>query len=142
MNIPEMLVNRIDVFIVLKRYHANGRMFRVIDEISETGGMEHNKILLSQVFKYNYDNHEFVARAPSTVYRDSLAREAGLKPRYIIYETLMRTLCLKEMIKRDVHTMKEVTTFCRAYKENPEKAMAGLGLDREGLLKELNKDEV
>ncbi|MBF0385033.1 MAG: CpaF family protein, partial [Candidatus Omnitrophica bacterium] len=55
MNIPEMLINLIDVFVVLKRYHVKDRMFRVVDEISETSGMEQVKILLSNVFKYDYD---------------------------------------------------------------------------------------
>src|SRR3989338_2042270 len=53
MNIPEMLVNLIDVFIILKRYHIDDKVFRVVDEVSETTGMEQVKILLSQVYKYD-----------------------------------------------------------------------------------------
>ena len=40
MNIPEALVNLIDVFVVLKRFHVEDKVFRIIDEVSETGGME------------------------------------------------------------------------------------------------------
>ena len=43
MNVPEALINLIDVFIILKRYHVKGKLYRVIDEISETAGMEYNQ---------------------------------------------------------------------------------------------------
>ncbi|MDE2028679.1 MAG: CpaF family protein, partial [Candidatus Omnitrophica bacterium] len=76
MNVPDALINLIDVFIILKRYHVKGKLYRVIDEISETSGMEASKFLLSHVFKYNYEQNHVTAVSPSTVYRDRLAQEA------------------------------------------------------------------
>ena len=137
MNIPEMLVNLIDVFIVLKRYHLKDRLFRVIDEVSETSGMEHVKILLSMVYKYDYDTHAQKLVSPSTVFRDKLAEESGLPPKQIMKEHLLRAFILKELDKRNMTTMKEVTTFCRAYAVNPREAVAGLGFDRDKLLGEV-----
>ncbi|MBF0532807.1 MAG: CpaF family protein [Candidatus Omnitrophica bacterium] len=134
MNIPEMLLNLIDVFIVLKRYHVNGQVYRVVDEISETSGMEQLKILLSQVFKYNYDTREIRQVNPSTVYRDRLAHQSGLLPRDIMKEHLLRSFLLKQLDERNISTVKEVTTFCHAYSRNPAAAVAGLGHDREQLL--------
>lgn len=134
MNIPEMLVNLIDVFIVLKRYHVKDKMFRVIDEISETSGMEQVKILLSQVFKYDYDSQRLKQMSPSTVFRDRLAGQSGLTPKEIMQEHALRAYLLEQMDKRDMNTMKEVATFCRAYNQNPDDATAGLGFDRAALL--------
>lgn len=136
MNIPEMLVNLIDVFIVLKRYHVKDKMFRVVDELSETSGMEQVKILLSSVFKYDYEKHELGQVNPSTVFRDRLAKQAGLTPRDVMLEQKLRALLLEELDKRNVHTLKEVSTFCHAYSKNPNAAAAGLGFDRERLLSE------
>jgi hypothetical protein len=133
------LINLIDVFITLKRYHVKGKLFRVIDEVSETSGMESSRILLSQVFKYNYDQNCVMAVSPSTVYRDRLAQEAGLTPRDIINETWIRASILKTLENRDVHTIKEVSTFCRYYARNPQEAMAKIGLDRERMIKDLGK---
>jgi flagellar protein FlaI len=138
MNIPEMLVNLIDVFIVLKRYHVKDKMFRVIDEISETSGMEQVKILLSQVYKYDYDSQQMKQMAPSTVFRDRLARQAGLTPKEIMQEHMLRAFLLEQLDKRNMSTMKEVASFCRAYNKNPDQATASLGFNRAGLLGQKN----
>jgi archaeal flagellar protein FlaI len=140
MNIPEILVNLIDVFVVLKRYHVGDRVFRIVDEISETGGMEQAKILLAPTFKYNYDQRKLQMVSPSTVYRDRLASQSGLTPKEVIDELVVRAVCLQELVGKDMHTMKDVTTFCRAYRENSKKALSGLGLDREKILK-INEKE-
>ncbi len=132
MNVPDELINLIDVFIILKRYHVKGKLYRVIDEISETGAMESNKVLLSQVFKYNYAQNFVESVSPSTIYRDRLAQEAGQTPRDIINETWARAAVLKTLDKQDVHTIKEVTTFCRFYAINPKEAMSKIGLKNIG----------
>ena len=140
MNIPEILVNLIDVFVVLKRYHVGERVFRIIDEISETGGMEQSKILLSPTFKYNYDRQQLQMVSPSTVYRDRLAAQSGLLPRDIIDELIMRAHALNELVRLEMHTMKDVTTFCRAYKDNPMECLARLGLDRVKILQQISQN--
>lgn len=134
MNIPEMLVNLFDVFVVLKRYHIKDRLYRMVDEISETSGMEQVKILLSQIFKYDYNSNQIKQISPSTVYRDRLAQMSGLTPKEIIMEGHLRAFLLKELDKRNMTTLKEVATFCRAYSKDPAKAVAGLGFDRDELL--------
>lgn len=134
MNIPEMLVNLIDVFIVLKRYHVGERLFRVVHEVSETSGMEQVKILLSNIFKYDYDHHVCRQVSPSTVFRDRLAAQSGVAPKDIMKEVLLRTFLLKQLDEKDMTTVKEVTTFCRAYSRNPDQAVKSLGFDRQALL--------
>jgi archaeal flagellar protein FlaI len=134
MNIPEMLVNLIDVFIVLKRYHVRDRIFRVVDDVSETSGMEQVKILLSQVYRYDYETQQMKMLNPSSVYRDRLAKQSGLSAKEIMQEHKLRTILLQELDKRDMTTIKEVATFCRAYSRNPDKATASLGLNRSQLL--------
>jgi flagellar protein FlaI len=137
MNIPEELVNLIDVFVVLKRYHVDNKVFRVIDEVSETGGMEQKKILLAPIYKYNYEQNKVVKMSPSTIYRDRLARESGVTPRDIINETILRAVVLKTLHGQGIHTLKDVSVFCRAYREDSTDAMHRLGLDRKALLKEI-----
>jgi flagellar protein FlaI len=139
MNVPDALINLIDVFVILKRYHVKGKLYRVIDEISETSGMESSKVLLSHVFKYNYDQNTVLSVSPSTVYRDRLALETGLTPRDVINETWVRAAILKTLDNKDIHTIKEVSTFCRYYAINPKEAMVKIGLDRERMLKDLSK---
>lgn len=134
MNIPEMLVNLLDVIIVLKRYHVHDKIFRVVDEVSETSGMEQVKILLSHICKYDYDSRTLKQVNPSTVYRDRLAQQAGLTPKDIMKEQLLRAFLLEELDKRNMTTVKEVATFCRHYNRRPNQAVADLGFDRDQLL--------
>ncbi len=98
--------------------------------------MEHVKILLSQVYKYDYDSHTLKQFNPSTVFRDRLAQQTGLTPRSIMKEHLLRAFLLEELDKRNLTSMKEIATFCRAYSRNPNEATARMGFDREKLLSE------
>jgi flagellar protein FlaI len=134
MNIPEILVNLVDVFIVLKRYHVQNKLFRVIDEVSESGGMEHKTVLLSQIYKYDYEQNKVKSISTSTVYRDRLAREAGVSPRDVIDEVRLRAFVLKTLAERGIQTMKEMTTFCRVYGRDPKQALLSLGFERDKLL--------
>jgi len=68
-----------------------------------------------------------------------LALETGHTPRDIINETWIRAAVLKTLDNKDVHTIKEVSTFCRYFALNPKEAMAKIGLDRDRMLKDLGK---
>ncbi len=136
MNIPEELIRLTDVFVVLKRYHAEGKVLRVVDEISETSGMEREKVLLSHIYKYDYESNTLKAVSSSTIYRDRLASEAGVSPKRIIQEVALRTILLQELAKRGHNSLTEVTAFCRAYNLNPKEAVHSLGLNYQQLLKE------
>jgi flagellar protein FlaI len=134
MNIPEMLVNLIDVFVVLKRYHVKDKIFRVIDEVSETSGMEQVKILLSQVYKYDYDGMTMKKMSPSTIFRDRLSKESGLTPREVMQEHLLRTILLEQLDQKNMNTIKEVTVFCQAYNSDPDGAASQIGINRPEIL--------
>ncbi len=134
MNIPDDLVRLIDVFVVLKRYHTEKQLFRVVDEVSETGGMEQEKVLLSQVYKYDYETHVLKPMASSTVFRDRLAQQAGLLPKDIILEVQLRAFLLEQLTERGMTTLREVTSFCRLYSKNPDMAVNNLGFSRDELL--------
>ncbi len=139
MNVPDALINLIDVFIILKRYHVDGKLYRMVDEVSETSGMESAKVLLSQVFKYSYDQKRIMPVSPSTVYRDRLSQETGVTPRDVIGETWIRAVVLKTLADKKIHTIKEVSTFCRFYSLNPKEAMAKIGLDRDKILRDIKQ---
>ncbi len=135
MNVPELLVNLIDVFVVLKRFHVKDKIYRVVDEVSETGGMEQKTILLSTIFKYNYDKKLIESISPSTIYRDKLARSSGLTAKEIMDEIYVRAVVLKTLATRGVRSINEVTMFCHAYHTDPRAALASLNIDRNKIFK-------
>lgn len=134
MDIPDSLIRLIDVFVVLKRYHGDNKVFRVVDEVSETSGMEQEKVLLSQIYKYDYESRAIKPMAVSTVYRDRLAQQAGLLPRDIIMEVQLRGYLLEQLAEHGHTTLREVTSFCRAYNRDPNAACQLLGLNRKELM--------
>lgn len=134
MNIPEELVRLIDVFIVLKRYHVGDRVFRVIDEVSETSGMEQQKVLLSHIYKYDYETRNIKTMSTSTIYRDRLAQQAGLLPKDIIFEVQVRAIALQRLHELNLTTLRELSTFCRAYNVNSDVALESIGIKRSDLL--------
>jgi flagellar protein FlaI len=141
MNIPEELVRLIDVFIVLKRYHVGDRVFRVIDEVSETSGMEQQKVLLSHIYKYDYESRTTKVMSTSTVYRDRLAQQAGLLPKDIIFEVQIRALALKRLADLKLTTLKELSVFCRSYSRNSDLALESIGIKRSDLLEKKYLEE-
>lgn len=134
MDIPEELIRLIDVFVVLKRYHVDNKVFRVIDELSETSGMEQEKVLLSHIYKYDLETKKIKPVSTSTVYRDRLAQQGGLMPRDIILEVQLRAFLLQKLAERGHTTLREITSFCRAYNRNPDQTVASLGFNRNELL--------
>ncbi|MFC1704007.1 CpaF family protein [Candidatus Omnitrophota bacterium] len=130
MNVPEILVGLVDVFIIMKKFSVKDKVYRVVEELVETGGMEQRTVLLSQVWKYNYEKNLVKQVSPSTIYRDRLSKASGLTPKEIIEETKLRAKILKTLQQKKITTMKEVTTYCRAYGNDADAALAGLGIKR------------
>ena len=94
-----------------------------------------SRFLLSQVYKYDYDGRKLKQVNPSTVYRDRLAQQSGVTAREVLREHLLRTFLLQQLDERNMVSMKEIATFCRAYSRDPNETTARLGFDREKLLR-------
>jgi flagellar protein FlaI len=129
MNVPPVLVNLVDVFIVLRKLNLDGRVTRVVSELVETAGMEQQVVLLSSVWNYDHERQQIVERLPSSTYRDRLAAESGQTPMQIMQETTRRARLLKRM--QDSGKCKDiaqVTQMCQLYIEQPAAALAELGV--------------
>ncbi len=135
MNIPETLVNLIDVFITMTKFHVKHEVFRTVAEIAETAGLEQKKVLLSAVWKYDYEKRTFVEQSPTSVFRDKLARSSGTPVLDVIDELRVRAEVLKFMDKKDISKMDEASKFFQLYNRDDEQALAVLDLKRAELLK-------
>jgi flagellar protein FlaI len=135
MNISETLITLIDVFIIMRKFHHDGNIFRVIGEVVETAGLEHKTVLLSPTWEYDIEKRQIMETAPSSVYRDRLCKAAGIKPVEVINETRVRAKLLRFLRDRKMFTIKEVSEFCRAYSADPKGTLQKLGLRRELLLR-------
>ncbi len=134
MNVPEILINLVDVFIIMKKFNYKDTVCRVIEEVSETGGMEQRTVLLSQLWKFDYEHKKIMEVSPSTIYRDRLSRATGLSPKEIMDEVKLRSRVLEILYNRKINTVKEITTFCRAYNRDAVGVLAKLGFTRQELL--------
>lgn len=140
MNVPSVLVNLVDVFVVMNRYNIGGSIKRVVGELVETAGMENKTVLLSHLYTYDLSARSFREATISSIYRDRLAQISGRLPRELIGEIMVRTAVIKALLQKGVKDYKAVTIFCRKYITNPESALAELGLKKEDILRAHNKD--
>lgn len=131
MNIPEILVNLVDVFITVKKHQIKNSFIRVVDEVAETAGMEQKLVLLSPVWKYNYEKADFTERQPSNVFRDKVCKLGGIPAKRFIEELKIRTQLLKVLKEKEICVISEVSDFCRLYHRDYEAALDKIGLTKE-----------
>ncbi|MFZ5800023.1 MAG: ATPase, T2SS/T4P/T4SS family [Candidatus Omnitrophota bacterium] len=139
MNVPEILVNLIDVFIITRKLQVGGKVMRMIEEVSETGGMEQRTVLLSQLWKYDFEHNQTREVSPSTIYRDRLSKATGLAPRQIIDEVKVRARILEILAQKDISSIKEISAFCRAYNLDNDNALSKLRLTKRDLLTQVSR---
>lgn len=134
MNVPEILINLVDVFIIMKKFLCKDEACRVVEELSETGGIEQKTVLLSQLWKFDYEHKNIAQISPSTIFRDRISHATGLTPKEIMDEVKVRSKVLEILSQRKIRTLKETTTFCRAYSRDCADALAKIGFKKQDLL--------
>ena len=134
MNVSRVLINLVDVFVIMLRRIVDGKIKRVVGELSETAGIEEKIVLLSSLWTYDFSSSKYVETMVSSAYRDKLSKITGRPLIDIINELRVRTNLMRILLERNIKSMKEITVFCRKYSNEPELALRELGLKREDLL--------
>ena len=137
MNIPEILVNLIDVFITCVKYHVKREVFRVVAEVAETAGMEQKKVLLSAVWKHEYEKRFFSEVSPSSVFRDKIARASGMPALDVIKELKLRAEVIKMIDHKDICAMDAVCDFFKEYNNDADAALKRFDMTHDQLLKNI-----
>ena len=133
MNVPEVLINLVDVFLIMRRYNIDGRIQRVVGELVETAGMEKKMVLLSSLWSYDSANSRFEELAVSSIYRDRLAQISGKSTKEIMEELKLRANLLKILAEKEIKDIAQVTKISRQYISDRENAIKELGLRKEDL---------
>lgn len=128
MNVPEVLVNLVDVFVIMRRYNVDGQVKRVIGELAETAGMEQKMVLLSSLWTYDLGKKDFRETAVSSTYRDRLAQISGVSSKDVVNELRLRRDILDIMSKRNMTDINVVTKFFDKYAMDPMSALNELGV--------------
>ena len=129
MNVPEVLINLVDVFIIMRRFNMQSQVYRVVGEVVETAGLEKKIILLSPTWEYDFSRKDFTEVAVSSIYRDRLAKVSGVTAKDVMDEIKRRSIVLKAMLDKGIKAMSAVTRICRLYTENPSAVFQELGLN-------------
>lgn len=137
MNIPETLVNLIDILITMTKFHVKNEVFRVVAEIAETAGMEQKKVLLSTVWRHDYEKRIFIEQSPTSVFRDKIARARGISALDVIKELRVRAEIMKTLDNKNINKTEEAANFFRLYSRDADAALARLDLTRSELLKNI-----
>lgn len=135
MNVPEVLVNLVDVFVIMRRCNVEGRIQRVVGELVETAGMEKKMVLLSSLWTCDLVKCQFIESNVSSIYRDRLVQISGKSAKDIIEELRIRANFIAVLSQKDIKDIKDVTKICREFVTNRQSAISELGLKKEDLLK-------
>ena len=120
MNVPVTFINLIDVFIVMKKIVSEENVFRVVEEVVETSGLEQKVVLLSPLWKFNSVNRNFNKLMPTNVYRDKLAEMSGKSGKMILDEISKRSVFLEFLRKEGITDIEKVFIHCQSYLKNPQ----------------------
>ncbi len=135
MNVNEVLVNLVDVFVIMRRYNVNGKVIRVVGELVETAGLEKDMVLLSPLWHYDYNSVCFKQTAVSSVFRDRLSQISGKTPKDISDELKLRTAVIKSLVQQNILDIEDVTKNCRKYIANPDETLLSFGINKRDILK-------
>ncbi len=111
MNVPSVLINLVDVFVIMRKTESDGRVRRVVNELVETAGLEQKEVLICPVWKYDTDSDKFLELGPGP-YRDHLARAKGVYPTEVIKEAKNRVEFLHRLKKVNKTSQEEITKVC------------------------------
>ena len=135
MNVPEVLINLVDVIVIMRRYVADGSTKRVIGELVETAGLEERKVLISSLWYYDIPRQAFIETAVSSVYRDRLSAISGKSPKEIMQEIKARTRVIEALSHSDIHDSRKLTDIFRRYCVDPISVLEELKINKEDLLR-------
>lgn len=130
MNVPHVLINLVDVFVIMRRRHTNGAIRRVVGEVVETAGLEREQVLLSLLWACDLSTLQCKERSAGSVYRDRLAQISGRPPTEIIAELKVRSSLIDFLVKKQVADIVAVTAFCNRYIKTPQTVLDECGIDR------------
>lgn len=128
MNVPNVLINLVDVFVIMRRFMVDGGIKRVIGELAETAGMERNIVLLGSLWSYDFAQQEFIESGGVGSYRDRLAQVSGKSPKDIIAELKTRAQMLAKLLERNITDIADVARICRQYTDNPKSIIEEFGI--------------
>jgi archaeal flagellar protein FlaI len=126
MNVPDQLLNLVDVFVIMHRVNSSNKIRRMVGELAETANMSGDKVLLSSLWSYDYSANRFKESAVSSVYRDRIAEISGRTSKEIMAEMANRIRFIKLLVEKNITGYAEVTKICCEYIENPQAAFEGL----------------
>ncbi|MDD5596032.1 MAG: ATPase, T2SS/T4P/T4SS family, partial [Candidatus Omnitrophica bacterium] len=127
MNVPSILINLVDVFIIMNRYNLNNKIQRVVAELVETTGMEKKIVLLSPLWTCDLATLEFRQSQVSSVYRDKLAQASGKSVKEIIEESKQREELIQLLLDKGIRDIKEVSRIFQLFIRNRPALFAEFG---------------
>ncbi len=131
MDVPIDIVPIIDALVIISQVYKNNKPIRRITQISEISGIESGKVLLSDLYKFDFKTDQASAMAPSITYRDILSNMLGIPPQYILREEEIRAAILERLNKLGKTTISQINEVVRQYYKDPKQTLIDLGLINE-----------
>lgn len=132
MSVPVPLISMLNLIVISKRFHHNGKFVRKITKISEVGNLEGETVLLGDSFVWDPEKETLVMKAYPVQIRDEMSKKTGLSAQEIMAESEDRAAVLEWMAKNNVHNQGDVLQVVEAYYINKKVLMQKLNLKIKG----------
>lgn len=129
MNVPKIMISSIDFIIMEKRiYRSDGISYRRITEIVEVVGMEEGTVQLSKLFEWDSEKDEFRNLTIMSKTLEEIANLKGIHISKLNKEWEKRRDVLNYLVKNNISSQKDISTFIENYYLNPDYVLNEIGV--------------
>jgi flagellar protein FlaI len=127
MNVPQDMLLAVDALVICAFVNQKGKQTRKVVQLSEISGIE-TKVLLSDLYRFDYRTNTSTAILPSVTYRDTLAKILGIPPMDIIAEEAVRAKVLEQLNKMGKRDIASISQAVSDYYTNPDDLLKRIGM--------------
>jgi flagellar protein FlaI len=120
MSVPQIMVPALDLIVMQNRISVSGKIRRRITEISEIAGTEMDKVLLNKIYEFDPKADQTVSTNVPSALKREIAERAGVSGEEINVEQQKREIVLDFLLKKDIHTAKDVNEWIQSYHKDPD----------------------
>lgn len=129
MNVPRIMIPALDLIIMQNRVSVAGKIKRRITEISEVGGIEVDKVLLNRIYEHDPKNDVVRPTGVPSKLKQIIAAKAGTTVEKLNLELEKRKVVLDYLVKKDIHSLRDVSQWIQHYYKTPDEVLALIAED-------------
>jgi flagellar protein FlaI len=127
MNVPLIMIPALDLVIMQNRITVGGKVKRRVTEIAEVAGTELDKVLLNKIYEHDPKTDKVNPTGTPSRLKQDIAFKAGISGEELNVEVEKRQILLDYLLKKDIASLEEVSTWIQNYHKDPDGTLQKIG---------------